>query len=403
MASINWWPFLIGVFLLGLFGRVYPLTALAIMLMLVSLAARFWTRRSLDGVGYTRRFIYDRGFPGELLPLTVEAENHKFLPVPWLRALDTVHEAIGPEDERLLRPSHIPELGVLVSLYSLRWWERDRRRYNLLLRRRGVYRFGPVRLEAGDLFGLFETSVEDDRMEFVTVFPEPLNFETLALPISDPFGDRTARRRLYEDPNLVLGVRDYQPEDDFRRVHWPATARTGALQVKVFQPVSTQVLMVCLNVTTMAHYWEGADPELLEHLIRVTAAVVERGLNDGYRVGLVSNTCLAHADQPFRVPPGRSAAQLGQLLSALAGVTLFVTGPFDRFLLMEAPRMPYGSTLVIITSQLSAELRETLIRLRGHARRIVVLCFEERKPIDLPGVSVYHRPFIRQSRKDRVQ
>lgn len=398
MASINWWPFLVGIFLLGLFGRVYPLAAFAVMLMLISIIARAWTRRSLNGVIYSRRFIYDRGFPGELLPLTVEAENRKFLPVPWLRAIDMVNEAIGPDDPRLLRPSHIPEVGLLVSLYSLRWWERDRRRYNLLLRRRGVFHFGPAQLESGDLFGLFETTGEDDRLAFVTVFPEPLDFEALDLPTSDPFGDRTARRRLFEDPNLVMGVRDYHPEDDFRRIHWPATARTGALQVKVFQPVSTRVLMVCLNVTTMPHYWEGADPQLLEHLVRVAAAVAVRGLDDGYQVGLLSNTCLAHADQPFRVPPGRSRAQKGQILGALAGVTLFVTGPFERFLLAETPRMPYGATLIIITGPLTDELRETLVRLRGRARRIVVLCFEERKPAEIPGIDLHHRPFIRRRR-----
>ena len=130
-----------------------------------------------------------------------------------------------------------------------------------------------------------------------------------------------------------MGVRDYHPEDDFRRMHWPATAHTGQLQVKVYQPASAQVMMVCLNVSTLAHYWEGILPELLEHLVRVTASIVQQGLQDGYRVGLVSNGCLAHADQPFRVPPGRSPDQLAHLLSTLAGVTPLVTGSFDRFLI----------------------------------------------------------------------
>jgi uncharacterized protein (DUF58 family) len=394
LAPIDWWPFLIVVFLVGLLWRAHPLTAIAVMLMLVSLAARWWTRRALNGVVYRRRFHYDRGYPGETLDMTVEAENRKFLPVAWLRAVDTLPTLVGPEDDDLAIPTHIPELINLVSLYSLRWWERDRRSYRLLLRQRGVYRLGPARLESGDLFGVFETARDEERLEFVTVFPQPLDFESLALPTSDPFGDRAARRRLFEDPNRMMGVRDYQPEDDFRRIHWPATARTGELQVKVYQPVSARVMVVCLNVMTMPRYYQGADPELLEHLVRVAASVAERGLADGYQVGLLANTSMAHADQPFRIPPGRSPGQYMQLLTALAGVTQFSTGVFDRFLIAEAPRLPYGATLVVITGPMSLELRQVLMNLRGRARRVLALVFEERKPLDIPGVDVYHRPFI---------
>ncbi len=133
-------------------------------------------------------------------------------------------------------------------------------RYNLLLRKRGVYRLGPASIESGDLFGIFEQIDPNGPVDYLTVFPETLPFQTLQLPSGDPFGDRRARRRLYEDPNQPMGVRDYHPEDDFRRIHWPATAHTGDLQVKVYQPISARMLVVCLNVLTLKHYWEGTNP-----------------------------------------------------------------------------------------------------------------------------------------------
>jgi uncharacterized protein (DUF58 family) len=148
-----------------------------------------------------------------------------------------------------------------------------------------------------------------------------------------------------------------------------------------------------LNVSTFPHYWEGTHPELLEHLVRVAASLAQQGLQDGYRVGLVSNGCLGHSDQPFRVPPGRSPGQLTQLLTVLAGVTPFVTGGFDRLLMAEAPHLPYGSTLVVVTGIMNQELAETLLRLRQHSRRIAVLCCAKEKPLAIPGVQIYHRPF----------
>ena len=393
MAPLSWWPFLGLIFLAAILLKVYPLAAFTLMLSGVSALAFWWRRRALVGVSYLRKLVYRRGFPGEVLAMQVIVENRKFLPLSWLRIQDTLPAAIGPQDENLLKPTHTPELRLLVSLFSLRWYERDRRLLELLLRKRGIYRLGPAKIESGDMFGLFEQVDDRDIFDYLTVFPEPVPFQTLRLPTADPFGDRRARRRLFEDPNQPMGVRDYHPEDDFRRVHWPATAHTGELQVRVYQPVSERVMVVCLNVSTFPYYWEGTHPELLEHLVSVAATLVEYGLRDGYRVGLISNGCLAHADQPFRVPPGRSRQQLGQLLTALAGVTPFAIGSFDRFLMAEVPRLPYGATLVVVTGLLNKDLAETLLRLRQHGRRLTLLSFAKQTPPSIPGVNILHLPF----------
>ena len=137
-------------------------------------------------------------------------------------------------------------------MFSLRWFERARRSYILLFRKRGIYAIGPARLDSGDLFGIFEQVKEVGPNQTLTVFPTLLPFSEMGFPAEDPFGDRRSRRRLFEDPNRPMGVREYRPEDSFRRIHWPATARTGQLQVKVYQPTSGQVMMVCLNVSTFA-------------------------------------------------------------------------------------------------------------------------------------------------------
>lgn len=393
MTSTNWWLFLGLVFAIGLFTRTYPLAAFALMLLAISGVAEWWRRRALQGVSFQRRFIYRRGFPNETLMVKMEVENRKFLPMPFLRVLDAVPQAVGPQDDALLIPTHIPDQGLIMGLFSLRWFERDRRTFTLLLRKRGVYRLGPPLLESSDLFGLFDVTREDAVIDYLTVFPEPLDFGELQLPPGALFGERKAQRRLYEDPNQMMGVREYQPEDDFRHVHWPTTAHTGELMVKVYQPVSAQVVVVCLNVLTLPHYWEGTDPDLLEYLVRVTASLITRGLEEGYRVGMISNTSLSHADQPFRIPPSRSPRQLARLLGALAGTTPFVTSSFDRFLLAEAPRLPYGASLVIVTGLMDNPTVEAVMRLRRFARRVTILCFSRKAPPPIPGVEVIFRPF----------
>jgi uncharacterized protein (DUF58 family) len=390
----RWLSLLAVVFLLGAVLQAPLLIALSTMLAVVVGVAVWWRNRSLEGVIYYRRPYYRRAFPGEKIPLRIEIENRKLLPISWLRVSDHWPKAVGPDDDEALAPSHIPEEGLLTNVFSLRWYERARRNYILLFRKRGVYLAGPVRLESGDLFGMFEQVKEVDLSERLTVFPKLIPFQDIHLPTDDPFGELYSRRRLYEDPTQPIGVRDYRPEDEFRRVHWPATAHTGNLQAKIFQPVSAKVVVLCMNVATFPRHWEGTLPALLEYLISVTASMVSRAVEDGYRVGLISNGCLANSDQPFRIRPGRSRKQLSHLLEALAGVTPLITAPFERFLIQQVPQMPYGATLVVLTAITSPELSETLIRLKQHGRRITLMSFAKEPPERIPGVRVLHQPFV---------
>lgn len=393
MAPPRWWPFLGMVFLAGILFKVYPLAAFVIILSVITMIATWWRRRALDGVFYIRRPHYRRGFPGEQINFKVEVENRKFLPIPWLRVRDSLPSLVGPADESLLSLTHSPQMGLLDSLFALRWFERDKRQHSLLLRKRGLYQIGPARLESGDMFGIFEQVEESKLIEYLTVFPEPVPFQSLVFPADDPFGGQKAPRRLFEDTTRPMGVRDYHPEDDFRRIHWPATARTGSLQVRVFQPVSARVMVVCLNVSTFPRYWEGVYPDLLEFLVRVSAAIVKQGIQDGYQVGLISNGALAHSDQPFRVKPGRSREQLARLLTVLAGVTPISTNSFDRFLMSEIPRLPFGANLVLVTGIITAPIEEALLRLKRHGWRVTLFCFSQPVPTPIPGVQVFHRPF----------
>jgi uncharacterized protein (DUF58 family) len=388
------WLFLLGVFfLLGLALHSPYIVALSTAVLVVLAVAHWWQEHSLDGVIYRRRFHFKRGFPGERYPVHLEIENHKFLPLSWLRVQDPWHKMVGPEKEDILAPTHIEETGLLTSLVSLRWYERTRRSYMLLFRKRGVYKVGPAALESGDLFGIYQKRATIDPVETITVFPTLLPLEELNFPAENPFGDIHSRRRLFEDPNRPVGVREYHPEDGFRRVHWPATARTGQLQVKVYQPISAQVLAICLNVSTFIRHWEGYHPARLERMVSLTATYAQLGLEKGYQVGLFSNGCLSNSDQPFRIPPGRSPQQLAHLLTALAGVTPLTIAAFENYLLREVPSIPYGALMFIITSIITPELEETLVRLKRHERRITLISLAEKPPAILPGIRCIHLPF----------
>jgi uncharacterized protein (DUF58 family) len=398
MNLSRWAPFLVFFLYMGLLIRSAFLATLTVTLLVLLAIAYSWQKHSLRGVFYKRKFHFTRAFPGETYPLRIEVENRKLLPLTWLRVQDLWPRAVAPEDAEILAPSHLVDQGYLAHTFSLRWFERTRRSYQLIFRKRGVYKLLPAQIESGDIFGLFRATGETGEHESLTVYPTLAALPPPALPAEDPFGDRRSRRRLFEDPNRPMGVREYHPDDGFRRVHWPATARTGQLQVKVYQPTSAQVMVLCLNASTFSRHWEGVYPALFEQLLSTAATLITQGVQEGYRVGLISNGCLSNSDQPFRVPPGRSPQQLSRLLQALAGLTPLVVTSFDRFLVREAPRVPFGATLMVLTAVTPPELMQTLVGLKKHERQLTLVSLAEDLPGSLPGIRCLHLPF-----KERVE
>jgi len=352
-----------------------------------------WSRYSLDRISYSRRLHFYRGFPGENVDCQVVVENEKFLPLGWLELRDRWPWGAAPEDESKLAGSQTSEYGTLRILFTMRGFHRIRREIKLRLRKRGVFTLGPLEALSGDPFGFFESRKKVDNRQKIVVYPEMIPVEQMKLNPDDPFGLTKANKRLYEDSTRPIGVRDYRPEDGFRQIHWPATARIGTLQTRVFQPISGLDLVICMNVATFEPHWQGVRPELLEALLSTSATLAYQSYLSGYRVGLISNGGMAHAGRTFRVPPGRSPKHMPHLLESLAGITPVVCGPFDRFLLREAPYLEYGSTLIVVTGVMPKSLHEALIKLKARSRKVVLVSLTEEEPGFIPNTDIIHLPF----------
>jgi uncharacterized protein (DUF58 family) len=341
--------------------------------MIILIFANLLKKQTLNRIHYKRTFLYSRGFPGEKIDVNIHIENDKFIPVSWIQTIDSWPSSIAPVQQDSYSPSHLLNHGFLTNTYSLRAHEDKKRTYQLNLRARGIYRIGPVDVESTDLFGFYSTKTTMDNCDYVTVYPDIKPLPKYGLKTEDPFGLEKSKRRIFEDPIQTIGIRSYHPEDDLKRIHWNATARTGQMQVKISQPVSEKVVVVSLNVSGAPRSWEGTNFRQLEHLINISASTIYEVFNQGYAVGLISNGSQAYSDQPSRILPGKSRKQLPALLQALAGITQFTAGPFETFLFINASRIPYGSTLIVITSLITPQLIEVLSRLRKYHLNTTIL------------------------------
>lgn len=368
------------------------LLLIAVLVMTVAPLAWLWNRYVLRRVEYAREFAESRAFAGERVRLSVAVTNRKVLPVPWLRIDDAFPTELTVID-RELKPSSIPGRAYLSHVVSLGPYERVRWTYEINCAKRGFYIFGPTELHSGDILGFF---AQHQRLEMpgrLIVYPQVRPLPELGFPGKEPFGERKATQRIFEDPSRTIGVREYHPEDAMKRVHWKATARHRELQVKVYEPTITQHLVLFLNVATFAQPWLGVIPERQEQAISTAASIAYHATERRFAVGLIANGSVPRSDQPIRVLPGRAPEQLTRILEALAAVTRFATSTIEQLLAAESPNLAWGATLVVVTSVVTDDLLAEMMRLRDAGRRLALVSIDpEFRDEGPPGITTYHLP-----------
>jgi len=221
--------------------------------------------------------------------MTISVTNGKFLPLTWLRMSDTLPVALETDNVISQASAEVSGKYILINSYSMHAHELVKRKVNMPFPARGYYKLGPVTYQSGDVFTLFTIERTYNEISTIVVYPRIESLEELGLPPKEPFGELKIHNSLFTDPIKPRGVRDYQPQDRFRDVHWKATARRGELQTKIFDPSTGMTLAVFLNVATMARHWLGFYPELMERVISVAASMASYGAEQGWGVGIYAN------------------------------------------------------------------------------------------------------------------
>lgn len=392
----NWWTAIIFVILLSALLRQNTMLLIGVMLALVGGASHVWAHYCLHGVSYQRRFGRNKLFYGEESELFMEVVNAKPLPLAWLITVDEVPSELPLLSADVFRTGD-PRRRILVNTLSLRWYERVTRRYRLRANQRGVWAFGPVQLSSGDIFGFSIQRRVVEEPQTVVVYPKIVSVAALGLPPMYPFGDDRTQRRLLDDPLRLMGSREYVPGDSYRHIHWKATARRQVLQTKLFEPSAKRPLAIFLNVRTAHFINDGIDPVLLEFGISVAASVAHWGWQQSLPVGLFTNSVVPVSKERIRLLPRSVPGQLQELLELLARTEEDGRWALNSIMKLEAPKLPYGSTVVVITPLLQDALLETLLDLAQRQYSVTLILLgnkrnlgREAAEVSVPGVQVFH-------------
>ncbi|HLY67578.1 MAG TPA: hypothetical protein VKU60_18715, partial [Chloroflexota bacterium] len=158
--------------------REQPLLTLAGLFgLLIAGAEVLWQRHCLTGVEYERQLGASRAFWGEELPLTIRLANRKLLPLTWLQAEERVPRELPIDNAQVVAGSWAADWANLRNLLPMLPYEQVTRRYTIQCRHRGLFEFGPGRIESGDLLGYSSRSVSYLDVRQLLVYPKLLELD----------------------------------------------------------------------------------------------------------------------------------------------------------------------------------------------------------------------------------
>jgi uncharacterized protein (DUF58 family) len=340
------------------------LAASAFAAIIVTTRRRLFTALSFERTP-SRRVV---SWGGEL-EITMSVTNAKLLPLLWMRVRDEWPEGLEPLGFAL-RPVFHHGAQALVQTVSVRWYERLRRRYRVRCGERGLFRLGPVELEAGDPFGIAGVSRTLEAREEFAVLPKVLDVPGFDLLTGHPLVEETVAHSLACDPTALRGVRAYRTGDAMRAINWRATARSGGLQTNEFEPAALAAVRLLLDVSTLQKAWQGVDPERMELLCVVTASLATAVAAHGFGVGLASNARLARDWRALDIEPAEGA--LPQVLEALARALPYAGCDFGAMIAAELADENNSAECVVVTAALRPGTRDRLAQLRAERPTTVV-------------------------------
>ena len=319
---------------------------LIIMLLVVLAIAYLWSRTSLGRLAMTRSLSLDRIRAGGQVTEEITITNHGRLPKLWVEVRD--HSSL---------PGHRAGRVVHLGAGESRRWAVTTRCMN-----RGRFRLGPMTVSSGDPLGLFRVHKSVPVRHHLVVYPVAIDVSSVPLPAATMSGGKAVNRNVAIAADTISGIREYATGDPLSRISWTATARTGTMMVKEFDPDPTSDLWIMLDLGTPAWNRQVGSPlpvrlasprpseaaflhSAEEYAIALAGSIAERALAEGRKVGLIVNRAM-----PIRIDPAGSQRQWFRIFESLAIATSFGERSLLEAISAEASKFSRNSGLIVVTA-----------------------------------------------------
>jgi uncharacterized protein (DUF58 family) len=237
-----------------------------------------------------------RAFAGEPLPFSVRIRNRR-------RVFPAFSLEAQPPGESLYFSMIQPRQSLLHPGETT-------------LPRRGRYSFERLRAASRFPFGFFVKArsyrVDSECLCYPHIFPP----EQLKFSVTDILGDQERLQRGMGSD--LYTIRDYQPSDSVRHIHWKATAKTAALKTREFAAEESHKIVLAFD-----RYGQPGDTERFENLVSEAASLAFHLIRSGAGVALLSDNWKSSGESSGE----SSEASLEAILTYLSLVEMSAYAP----------------------------------------------------------------------------
>lgn len=334
---------------------------------------------------------------GQSTEIIVDITNSSRLPIFWLLVEDLL-----PRGGITQRPPALRVEGSRIEVFYLGAGQTRQLRYRLFCHRRGYFQIGPTVLETGDLMGLSRRYRIGAAPQYMLVYPRTVPLDGYDIASPRPVGEIRIRSAVLQDPTRIRGIRKWQIGDPLRSVHWAATARTGTLHSKVYEPTSIAgaTLVVDLHRDTNPAYHEPVRSDLAISLAcGIATALYEmnqpvgllsngrdaadriraEGFDTDFRTRTAAQVGAAMRDKDDRLRPvivdaDRGPVHYQEMRRVLARLELSDGLSVGETIVGNQQRLAHDTTLIVIVPRCDAQTAAMLIGMkrRGWAVAVVI-------------------------------
>lgn len=209
---------------------------------------------------------------------------------------------LGFQPRLVMQPITVPAQGE------------TRVRYTVRPPKRGDYQFGNAYFRLRSAWGLYERQIRFRLAQPVKVYPNLLDLRRYSLlarrGMLQEIGLRNARR--FGTGTEFERLRDYQPDDEFRRINWKATARRHRPVTIEYETERSQHVLILIEAGRMMGAPVG-ELTKLDYAINAALLLAHVARERGDKVGLLVFTDRVRA----YLPPKQTRSHFLAMIDAL--------------------------------------------------------------------------------------
>lgn len=298
---------------------------------------------------------------GDSLDLGYKLNNTGILPVAYAEITCNISKRLG-------NMSFPIEYAFLSSFQMINIKKK------VVCKHRGYYKVGRLEIKIRDFLNFFESTIVFNKDINLTVYPRIHEINSMKLPSFEYFGTFRVPHNTHEDYTSIKNIRQYVEGDNVKKIHWKVSARFNDFYVKDYElSANTKVNIFMDGYESVFINDHSGDIE--EKMVETGASIINYCLRNNINTSLV-------VDSMDRIyVEGRSLNRLESFLGELIGFSPKGKIPLSELLTTESRKMSYGSTLIILTTELRTNLFETLIGLKRRRLNPILILINDTRSI----------------------